>query len=343
MALPTLVKTQQTTRNNTVTARGGAGYTKLQTMHQIKLILCGTAGAATTGLWTVVSSSNAYVQNPGSINQGTASTGDNWGTGANINGPDAVDDTWGARFPWIVLQQSALGGGTAQICISLPSMNDSTGTLVFSPSAGFTGGTVSARPTATDEFIVINATGIHSGVDVQHQIHAWQSSDGEFTRVVVWRGGTNMCLSFGVEKPQDVVTGWTNPCFAWGIGGGAGIPLTYAVMNTNAGFAKGKGSALFQINFTCEAFGSTMFPNLTDIGTVVNSFDSAWPFFGIGIGSTTLNHKGRHGSLFDLWYKPVSVNDADTFPNDANDRKFVAFGPLIMPWHPGGATVPLLT
>jgi hypothetical protein len=89
--------------------------------------------------------------------------------------------------------------------------------------------------------------------------------------------------------------------------------------------------------------GSSYLCEVTNIGTAVNDFNAAWPFFTIGLDSVTLGSRGWLGNLADLWYAPTGVNSADTFPTIATPPvgQFVKLGRFIHTWT-SDATVPLL-
>lgn len=321
MALPVLAKTWQHNINQLVTAQGTELDTGEKVMFTIKNSLLNFALSP----WTCSGSSNSSVAALDGV--------DRIITTANIVGSAGAHS-------WIVLRQTGIATNY-EICIDWSSNSSNGITLIVSPSAGFTGGTTTARPTATDESIVINQTFFFSGTDSNHQVHVMQSTDGACTRVIVWRGGTNLCTFMIFDKPVNTVTGWTNPSVTYAIGNTSSIAITYSSLTIGTN-SIGRGSGAFTARWSGESFGSTLLAELTDIGTVVNSFENAWAFFPIGIASTTASNRGRHGSLADIWWKPTGISDADTFPNDANNRQFVAFGCLILPWT-GGTDVPLIT
>lgn len=350
MPLPTLQKTWQISPNNTVApvagATNGIYVNRLMTWKMIKDKMVGFG----SNPWTVVGSSNAHFTNL-SANAGTAAMDgvDRWNSSSDFIDANNLGFESASRFPWIVLQQSQLGGGTFQVCYSSGGTgNSATGTVVVSPSAGFTGGAVNARPTATDEIILINNAFTHSGIDTTHQVHAWESTDGYCTRISVHRGGTNQCLFLLFDRAQNPVTNWTNPVVAAALSTNISISASYASLNNSTsagiGLIRGRGSSTMAIQLTGETDASigAVLANITDIGTVVNDFDGSWPFFPMGISCKTVGHKGRHGSLFDIWWRPSAVNEADTFPNSSSNRQFVALGNIILPWT-NDSTVPLLT
>jgi len=320
MALPTLAKTWQFDVNQTISAQGTALNTGKAIILALKESLIGFA----QNPWTVSGSSNSTVAGMDSV--------DRW---ASIT--DIVNSA--SNHSWIVLRQTGIATNY-EICIDFGT-GGNTITLAASASAGFTGGSVSARPTATDEAVLISNNIYMSGVDTTHQLHVMQSTDGSCTRAIVWRGGTNLCTFFLFDKATNTVTGWTNPCLSLAQCSTGGIAMTYSSLSLGIS-SFGRYSGNFTALWTSESVGGSIFPELTNIGTETNSIDNAWSFFPIGIASTTSSNRGRHGSIVDLWWRPISVSNGDTFPNSASNRQFVAFGPLIFPWT-NSTDIPLIT
>lgn len=329
MPLPTLSKTWQISANQTVAAQGTLAATAQRLLRTVKNLFIAPASSP----WTVSGSSNSGAA-------GMDST-DRWITDNNITPANS-----GTAHSWIVLRQTGIASNF-EICLdyNTSNLNPHNISVIVSPSAGFTGGTVTNRPTATDEQVMINTNSWFSSLNIQHQIHFWQSSDGQCTRLMIWRQNTNMCTFWSFDKPKDPVSGWTNPS-AWivinntgGISASTGLFTTLA-----AGVARGHGTAAMTLALTGEGAGDTgaLLAFITPTGTQANSLDSNWPFFPIGLASSTSSHIGRHGSLYDIWWAPSGLSNADTFPNDTANRQFVKMGALILPWL-NDSTIPLIT
>jgi len=318
MALPVLSKTWQYNVNQAITAAGSVTATGQAIFLAIKNTLKGFG----TLPWTVRGSSDSVAAGMDAV--------DRWVAAGNLVGGNPA-----VAHSWIVLRQTGIATNY-ELCIDLTDVGFSSQTIVISPSAAFTGGSTTDRPTATDEIVLINGGACWSNLDANHVIHGWQSTDGQCTRLVVWRASTNLCTFLMFDKPATSVTGWTNPSLGAWQAAGAGVPNLYSTLgHATASPFKGRGSTTMTLAFTGEgAYSSgTYMSQTTDIGTNPNDFDSNWPLFPIGLFSTTAAHRGRHGTVSDLWWKPQSVGNAgDTFPNDAT-RLFVAFGDLIFPWN----------
>lgn len=320
-----LQKTWQLQINQTVSAQGSVMATDTRLLRTLKNLLVGFG----SNPWTVRYSCNGTTA-------GTAGDAvDRWTN-------DAAIVRSGGAHSWIVLRQTGIASNF-EFCIDCSNVTSGWLTMVISPSAGFTGGTTTARPTATDEIVLINNTTWASGAqDVQHQIHAWQSTDGQCTRVAIWYGGTNMCTFMLFDKPDNPVSGWTSPSISFIVNGNATVAATYTGLGSSSGPARGRGTTTITLGLTGESFASSSFlPNLTNIGDTPNESDGTWSQFPIGIASVTTANRGRKGSLFDLWWKPFGLANGTTSPSDAS-RVLITMGPFILPWT-ADATAPLLS
>jgi len=317
MALPTLSKTWQISANNTVTAQGTAAATDQYIWWVIKNLLIGFG----TLPWVVRGSSNSSTAGLDAV--------DRWTTSANI-----VKATSGSPHSWIVLRQTGIATNF-ELCIDANHPVAYIGSIIVSPSAGFTGGTTTARPTATDEIVLISTTTWSSNADTQHQVHAWQSTDGACTIVQVWRGGSAQPTFLMFVKPNDPPTGWSNPSLSVALGnngGGISAPLTTFWASAGSPPVRARGSVgTINVNFGGEA--ATTGGNLAVISmNAASAFSGEWPFYPVGATTFTSPDTSRLGVVPDLWWKANAVLDGDTFPNNASTRQFVAAGGFIFPW-----------
>lgn len=325
MALPVLVKSWQLSANNQVAAQGSVDATIKRCWLTVKNILIGFSNNP----WTVVGSSNGVTAGLDGV--------DRWNSDS-----DLLSAGGSSAHSWIVLKQTGISSNF-QFLIERNSNNVYEQVLYVSENAGFTGGTTTARPTATDEqSLMVNPTAFWRNADVQYQIHVWQSTDGACTRIVACASGVSSQLLI-LEKPVDAVTGWTRPWYAYAVGSTVNV-LVGTTLGGNGYVLKGRGSGAMTLAYVTEALISSASPlySMTDIGTVQNSFSSEWPMFPIGLISITALNKGRHANVPDMWMKPTTLATGDTFPNDAANRQFVALGDFIFPWT-GTSVSPALT
>lgn len=339
MAFPALAKTWQFNVNQPVALQSSGQNQAAASLFAIKTVML----SFSLHPWTVFYSANA------SGTAGTAGDGvDRWPSSAlaNING-----NVGGSNHSWMVFQQTAIGGGPAaglQLCIDC---NNNWGvgnvqiSIIVSWGAGFTGGTATARPTATDEVVLLsNGNFIAGNVATPLQIHAMMSSDGQCFRLQQWRGGNNQTAYWQIDKVQNPVTGWTQTIVAAAFGATSGYANSYAnLQGTNYHALGGGATPQFACGPTYETFGGQGggLCQATGIGTAPNTFDGSWPVFPMGIAANGASNAGRLGNIFDLWWSPSGLNDGDTFPVSATARSFVRLGNLIFPWT-GDSTSPLL-
>lgn len=320
MSLPTLVKTWLGSYNNQITAQGSQILTNQTLMLAIKnqLLAFGSNPAV------VLYSCN-------SVTAGTAGDGvDRWTTAANL-----VWNTSTNVKSWMILKQAG-ASSNYQICIYLEGGN-STGvalTLVTSPSAGFTGGTTTARPTATDEIVnssVVAWGGVNGNVSVRWSVQ--QSDDGQCTRILLCTAGAVSSL-WGWEKIQNPVSGLSIPVLSYMI---TTLSLTSlcGVASSQVKFRAGStnGNIIMQVEADTTALG----PADTAYGNAANQLSGEWPMWPIGVASGTSGITGRHGSMFDMWLGSNTRVTGDRYPDASPGPagQFAQFTNIIIPWNQG--------
>jgi hypothetical protein len=305
---------------------GGTGATATDANDlalKLKNILKGFASSP----WTIAYSCNGTTA-------GTAGDGvDRWSASADI-----VHAAGGVAHSWMVLKQTGISANF-QLLIDFNTATSYQASISCSPSAGFTGGSTTAAPTATDQCPLNNAaigtasnwgphSGSHSGT-----LHVIQSTDGSCLRAIICSSGMAMgAWLLGV--PQQVPAGWTNPFIGWVFSSGtnASEGVLYANITRTANARARVSSSNFAAYLTTEGC------NASEMGaqlTGPNDIDASYPMAGIGIVSTTtVGTRGRLGSLTDVWAGLVTLSTASTYGTKA----FAQFGDLIFAWD--GLTTP---
>ncbi len=331
MALPPLSKTWQYdvnfTQSGTATARAQ------QSMHQIKEALIGFA----TLPWTVAFSSD-------SVAAGTPGDGvDRW---------DATTDVvWAAGdHSWMVLKQTGISSNF-QVCWDMGS-DISDIELVISPSAGFTGGSISARPTATDEQIIVSDKAWGRGDATistdQIPLHCMMSDDGQVTRMIFNRdSAVSGFISF--EKAQNPVSGWTIPWFVIFSCEENSTPnesMTYARMRND--LASNAATTFIRAvmpnpteRFENMRMSSDGFATVAT-GTAFtgsNDISSDFEMNPASICCTVRPNRGVHGQIADIWFVSTDPAIGDTFPDDSSEQ-FAVFDNMAIPWN---GTTPVVT
>ena len=347
MPLPSLQKTWQFNVNQAIAAKATSVLQLQALLFAIKQSFVGFAQSP----WTVKRSSDGV----------GASNSDLWVSSANL----VTGNLLTSPRAWIVLKQSALApsGGTGfELLIDLQSQNgDSAIGLIASPNAGFTGGTTTSRPTATDEMYLqtpgsdtpaIGYNAAYGGATLtSYRLHAMQSTDGQCTRMFLYRtSGTPVCCAILMfDKLANPTPNIDLPYYACWYGSNAS---NVASMTNYVRSGNGLQMLNLRINGTpsratmcAECTGSTI---LATTQTFANELSSEWPLWPIGAvseatdGSPTdlrqgVGVLGRLGNLFDVWFGSTGVSTLDTYPADAS-QQFAQFGQLVVPWN---GTTPL--
>jgi hypothetical protein len=288
--------------------------------------------------WTVVGSSD-------SVTAAMDAT-DRWVTNANL----VWATTAGTVFSWIVLQQTGIQA-SFQMLISLEILaaadtNREDVYMGVSFSAGFTGGSTTARPTATDEHAgaILDWIGAEGGTPTDKVLTCIQSDDGECTRVVISNKGNGIpCTSMGFEKPRLPNANFTNPS------------LWYVMRET---VASGLSCFRWEAMQDTEKFwarlvgfdSSSLIASIRMSGPMSNTVELIDAkqatgnvlFWGGGLVYDGLDAEQDLGTLFD-WYwcsrnvTGVHALDLDTFPVGGN-RTFVCVGDCVWGWLDDSAT-----
>lgn len=329
MAFPTLSKTPQFIRNYAIAATGAVLTTNRTIVKAFKDIFINSAFGWVDSTNASITPSNMWAvrYSCDSVVAGVAGDGvDRW---------DAITDlVWanaGTAHSWIVLRQTAIDTN-CEILISCEGSNGngSVLTIVLSPSAGFTGGTTTARPTATDEIVALsnNSFGGSSNTDANVKLHAIKSSDGQYWRIFCANGG-QINTAIIIEKAPALHSSWTHQgvCLVQG-GSAATNVLTQNALNSSANFnARGASSMTMFLAGPAAASAQT---NVTI--TSANDLSSEWPFIPQQLFSNTASNKGLHGYLSDVWYGSTTVVSGSTAPTTGTQHQFVQLGSLIFPW-----------
>lgn len=311
MALPTKEKTWQYNRNQAVGSMSSLLLAAQDAMYKIKTSLVGFG----SGAWTVPRSSDSA--SAGASDYWLASTNLVWASGTTAHS-------------WIVLRNPV----GAELLIDLNSATSNMISVFFSPQAHFTGGTINARPTATDEQTMQSAASWCYSAAWVGKLHVWNSTDGKEMRILIaYNGFPTWMLAVGESK--DPPSAWTNPYWA------AVLPFT----QTDPGCA---GSTFFldgtrfrgYVNGVSVAFsiGGEAYkptPGTFDLVSVNQTFADEdtgdWPVPGMSLWSVTAAHRGRRGEIKDWWWGSVTRITADGYPSDGT-KQFVQVGDTILPW-----------
>ncbi len=320
MSLPSKVKTWQYSNNN---AQGNTGTLlgdARATMRQLKnsLITFGTLP------WTVRGSSN-------SVASGMDLT-DRWSSDANLVFAAGAHS-------WIVLRQTGISA-KFEFCIDLNNATQSNATVVVSGAAGFgtanggTDGSTSARPTATDEIVLLAAATWNGnpGVTSLFQVHVQQSTDGECTRIYVTQ--SQVCVTFAVfDKPQNPISAWSSPWFAT-FRGATTVTTSCALFtqlndNSIASFKPQSGVVAGNLYFA-----TTFMNSGAAVGqriSVPHDVSGGRPFTPITLVSDTPGVRGVWGEVYDMYFCDDQLTKATQFDSSPS-RQWTYMKDVVVPW-----------
>lgn len=276
---------------------------------------------AFTNPWTVVSSSDSV----------TADSNDNW---ANIG--DIVHASAPTAHSWIVLEAPV---GDLQICFDTgfsSSLPERWGVYI-SFEDGFTGGTTTNRPTATDELEVSNvSTNIFPTSTFTSKVHCSISDDGEQTRLFVCIAG-NVTISLIAGELADT-TGLADPTFCHWLPVNDGtsniLDLNDLWNNQTSRFNNSGTNTLFRFTGECIQVGGAdvNFQNFTGFAAA-NVHSGGFHLSPIGAaGSDGTAWSGKLGNIPDLWWGQDVNNTGDQYPASGTLYQFTQFGVFVTPW-----------
>ena len=331
MALPTLSKTWQFNVNNAQLALGTNDA-------DIKALI-----------YAIVSAMLGFSSTPWTVDYSCLTTGNVGTKGDHVNrwsSASALVASYNSAHSWIVLKQSGISSNF-ELLIDLKPVNGNNyafqAIISVSFSAGFTGGTATAAPTATDQQYLLGANistsqqWVNLGTDASLRWSVMQSTDGQCTRMVAYSGGVQI-TGFVLDLPTNKTSGWTTPGYAFwstGLGFGQTVASPYAIAGNANGFVNINGT-LAGAYITCETLmwhTLAAYVTIVDQQTSPNALDSNWPMMPCGIFVLSSGVMGRYGTFQDMWVGSNSIATGDTYPATGSD--FIQSGVLIFPWNGG--------
>jgi hypothetical protein len=245
----------------------------------------------------------------------------------------------------MVLEQSAIDTHT-QLCFDFNTDVHQVN-VYFSPSAGFTGGDTSNRPTAVDELVVqapFQPISLFTsfGQGLSMRAHVMMSTDGHSTRIVTCGG--NVARGFiCVDVPIDPPAGWTNPVIAaatWSENAPPADALGFVFWKQGTFTFKSQGPiTTMPLYMVLQGYATNGTANGTLLGYSpwpnADELSGEFPLGGVGIAhTTTVGQRGRHGYLADWYFTALSVLQGNSFPGDGS-KSWVVFGNSVFPWDGG--------
>lgn len=295
---------------NNAAAAGASTYIQAQnTIHEVKTALVNIG-------WTLQSSSNS--SSAGASDYLTASTNWVWSTGAHA---------------WARLRDPDLSNFEIVIDCNRASVNPHTMDIYFSPSGGFSGGSTTARPTASDEqSIIVNSNWISSASATATVVHATRSA-GVGTRLWIYRGG-GLVSWWQFDLLRTQISGQSNGVVARVHGSVNAANDTELASAQNAFAVMGSTKVSMYYAIPAQASVSTYWSDRTTDLADANELESttiypAHPLIWVG---NTASYYGSHAIADDLYIVSTGLSDGDDAPSTGLTKKWVVVGNLLVPW-----------
>jgi hypothetical protein len=320
-------KTWQHNLDNTVTASGTPLDDNRTVLRSIKNALKGFSASP----WTVIGSSDATTSGMDGV--------DRWVVDTDLT------FNFGVRS-WIVLQQSGIAA-KCQLLIDLSPGGNANGNKLnayLSPAAGFgtanggTDGSTSARPTATDDYLISYTSEWTTALDVDRVWSVQQSTDGQCTRVFLYIPSSNKYTTrIQIEKAKTPIISWVRPVFATFIYSATVSPWSSStIFGLDVLFGTSNAGSYFAGRNTAEGVeGGTLSVVLAGL----NSYSGTYSASPVGILCTDTPDRGRHGQVFDMWAVSQATTDGTTAPAN-NTKTHRVVGDMLLP---NNGTSPVVT
>ena len=233
------------------------------------------------------------------------------------------DLTWAAgssAHSWIVLANSNIVSDL-QICIDLNFASTISIKVLASMSSGFTGGSTTVRPTATDEIIISkDQSSYYWGASVNPasqstQYNIFYCSDS--IRVYFAYGGTTAYGYWCFDKLLGAPT-WIDYPIMLSVSTSAVTPLARVNLQTNFSYLF-FNDLVISVILGGIVVGTT---TLQDLGNLDSGdYNSEWPTTEVFVCSSSL--AGIFGYLTDMWHVVDNLSNFDYFPGDGSKDQVI--------------------
>jgi len=237
------------------------------------------------------------------------------GTDYWIDAGDLVHNNEGLAHSWIVLNSP----NGSQMCFTCNSSSAGSVDILWSPQGLFTGGTTTATPTASDQFS--EDFTLYPG-PTTYKIHILHSTDGYCTRIFNFY--SNICKNFVLcDMAKDPATELSYPLWV-----NTGEP-NYGSMNDYNNVNSIISGDQIWMYCTSEAYYYAMIGELL---TYADDDIGSWYMSPMGLFNANPPHRGRKGSLYDMWWGATALESGTTYPGDGS-KQYAQFGDIIVPWN----------
>lgn len=237
-----------------------------------------------------------------------------------------------AAHTWVVWKSTAAG---FQVCVDFNTANNWTCSVVFSPQGLFSGGSTTARPTASDEIVVRNGLDwLIGNSTAKLNLTAFHTTDGLNTAVFfTTASGKGVQAELMMGRAHDARTFFTVPTYLrWystGTSAGSYTPSKATNPAAQDSFAVKGPTANDLLRCTGGVYLNNQY--LWSVAAQ-NSLTGAWEVEQPGLFKHAVPDVGRYGVLPDhLICQGPTTGNVGRDPN-VPDRLAIQLGVWAMPW-----------
>lgn len=325
-SFPPIAKTYQFSVNNIIAVDTSAALSIASTFVALKNAWTGFS----QNPWAVRGSSNSVAAAMDGVDRLTSKTN--------------IVSSSGGVHSWIVLRNAS----GLEACFDFHHASNNLITLAISQTSSFTGGSTSARPTATNEAVTkTNEEWLAgSGSNARYRLHVAHSTDGKNTFSFVMYQGRIMTFWIAGDV-TDAVTNWASPS-VFGIGFASSLSSTSTGDWNNYGQfdvigAQGpsgkmmvRATVLGGAQSSGQVVNSSLNPQPNTAQLSEDALTGKFPLYEMGLNhAVTTGQRGRHGKLVDIWLQTAGLpSGAVLNSSDGLHSLFVA-GNFVTPWPVG--------
>lgn len=244
-----------------------------------------------------------------------------------VDDSDIIANAAGAHS-WMVLMNLATG---QQYCVDFNQANNQTVTLAMSVAAGFTGGSTTARPTATDEVTAVTIwfAGANTG---RFRLVVVHSVDGSTTYgFIFYRGIIITSWCFGQALCHHGA--WSPALYGWLLGANTlsstGLNSSTRFDNVDNVLSYAAGGPMF-LRWT-RAYSNGNFLEVLQANRPSRS--EKWPTYTIGLFCMNAPRLCKHGRLIDMFRIPNGIPPGWIYPSTDKQHGLLSCGiGWAIPW-----------
>jgi len=244
-----------------------------------------------------------------SSDSSSSGASDYWVTSANV-----VWNTAGNARSWVVLEHSTAGYQICIDCISSAASNTALIELIISYSGAFAGGSTTARPTATDEWVHPTTSWTAEGSGERRGVFSYDSTNQFYYFVQATSTNTSRGWLF-LGELSDVNSDWDEPLLVGFYGATFAVSelsLDAFYCNRDGGIREVVVGTAYGPSAIVKASGGVLdyYSNLTAVKAYV--FDKGSAFY--------------YGILPDLYLDTGYANDNDYIDDDTDTEAWFLWG-----------------